>query len=598
MPLASGARLGPYEILAPIGAGAMGEVHRARDTRLGRDVAIKVIASMHARDEERIARFEQEARAAGALSHANVCAVYDVGVHESSPFVVMELLEGESLRATIDRAPITTRRALDLAAQIAEGLSAAHGKGIVHRDLKPENVFVGSDGHVKVLDFGVAKLMHAEASDDPSATITMTEPGLVLGTSAYMAPEQASGAHVDARADLFALGIVLFEMLTGQRPFVGVTPLAMMHAILRDEPKPLAALLPDAPPELARIIRRSLAKDPDRRIQTAKDVRNDLQDLQRELERGVQVGYRFRERVVEKSMVLTAAHVRELSERNPRLVGYPMKYADNGLESDTLVVLLHGIGGDSGRFEPVFAQASHRMVASTLLGFGHKETNRPVLSFDDHSRLLRILLRTLAQELQPKTTILVGHSAGADQFLRMIHDEEGLGIDVGGLVALGPNISLETCFASQLYTRLEPGNAAGTLAILKSLGTQISSLSRWLLVQSYLSHTFLKLGTDLEPLRRYAVELVAPFEVPGGDPLADWYRAAKKKIGNVQIVLSNAEAGPGEALLARHLEHNVLGDDFTEASFVIEPVDHLELLNPELVLRHVEHVRAQAIEAR
>lgn len=587
--LRTGTTLGPYEIVAPLGAGAMGEVYRARDTRLGRDVALKVILAEHARDPERIARFEQEARAAGALSHANVCAVYDIGTHEASPFVVMELLEGESLRSVIERGPLPPRHALDFAAQIAEGLSAAHAKGIVHRDLKPENVFVTPEGRVKVLDFGVAKLMHAARAGDSERTIATSEAGALFGTSAYMAPEQASGANVDARADVFALGIVLFEMLSSRRPFTGTTPIAMMHAILHEEP----AQLPDAPVELARIVRRCLAKDPERRIQTAKDVRNDLHDLARELERGVPAAERARNRLVEKRVVLTAANVRELSERNPRLVGYPMTYLDNGVDSDTLVVALHGVGGHESRWEPYLSVATSHAVAPTLVGFGREETHRPALGVDDHSRLLRILLKALVQQHRPRTMILLGHSAGGDQFLRMVQDHEGAGIDVDGLLVTGPNISMETCWASKRYAGLDPANPAGTLAVLKELTANIDTLSTWLLVHSYLLQTFTKFGSDLEPLRRYASDIVAPFEVPG-DPLADWYRAAKKKIPQVRIVLSNEEAPAGEALLARHLEHNVLGDDFTEDSFVIEPVHHMGLLEPGLLARHVDDLIARA----
>jgi pimeloyl-ACP methyl ester carboxylesterase len=194
-------------------------------------------------------------------------------------------------------------------------------------------------------------------------------------------------------------------------------------------------------------------------------------------------------------------------------------------------------------------------------------------------------------ECRPAKTILVGHSAGADQFLRMLHDEPGAGVDVSGLVALGANVSLETCFATRLYAKIDAGNPAGTLALLKSLAKDIDSLESWLIVQNYLSQTFIKLGLDLVPLKRYAAEMVAPFE-KGGDPLADWFRSAKRQIPRVRLVFSNEEAAPAEALLARHLESNVLGDDFSEDSFRIEPVHHLALLEPDLVTRHIEELLA------
>jgi len=224
--LAPGTSLGPYQILAPLGSGGMGEVYRARDTRLGRDVALKVIPAELARDPNRIKRFELEARAAGALTHPNVCAIHDVGTHEGSPFVVMELLEGESLRQRITAGPIPARKAIDYAAQAAQGLAAAHDKGIVHRDLKPENLFVTKDGRVKVLDFGLAKLTRPEVLDSAGEkpdSVAPTQTGAILGTVGYMAPEQVRGQVADHRSDLFALGAILYELLTGKRAFHGAS---------------------------------------------------------------------------------------------------------------------------------------------------------------------------------------------------------------------------------------------------------------------------------------------------------------------------------------------------------------------------------------
>jgi serine/threonine protein kinase len=212
MTLSSGTRLGPYEIVAAIGAGGMGEVYRARDPRLGRDVAIKVIPTGLSGSADRMRRFEQEARAAGSISHPNVCAIFDIGTHEGSPYVVMELLEGESLQARLAAGPAPVRTAIEWAAQAAQGLAAAHEKGIVHRDLKPANLFLTRDGRVKVLDFGLAKLTRPEAparSGDTPASIPATETGTILGTAGYMAPEQVRGEVADHRADVFALGAIL-----------------------------------------------------------------------------------------------------------------------------------------------------------------------------------------------------------------------------------------------------------------------------------------------------------------------------------------------------------------------------------------------------
>jgi serine/threonine protein kinase len=233
--LAAGTTLGRYKILAPLGEGGMGEVYHGHDPRLAREVAIKVVRGDFARDPERLKRFEQEARAAGALNHPNVCTIYDVGTHEGAPFVVMELLEGESLRAKLEAGPLPLRKALEYAAQAAHGLAAAHAKGIVHRDLKPENLFVTSDGRVKVLDFGLAKLVRPEmpaSAGDATVSVALSESGAIVGTAGYMAPEQLRGQPVDARTDLFALGAVAHELVSGQRAFKGASFIETAAAIL------------------------------------------------------------------------------------------------------------------------------------------------------------------------------------------------------------------------------------------------------------------------------------------------------------------------------------------------------------------------------
>ena len=240
-----GSRLGPYEIVALIGAGGMCEVYRARDPRLGRDVAIKILPAAVSSDPERLARFEQEARAAAALNHPNILAVYDIGSVDGVAYVVSELLDGETLRDALSHTPVSTRQAIDYATQIAHGLSAAHEKAIVHRDLKPENVFVTRDGRVKILDFGLAKLIGpAEAGHYATGTggsMMPTTPmgtatGMIVGTVGYMAPEQVRGQKVDPRADIFAFGAMLYEMLTGERAFLGETPPDTISAILKEDP--------------------------------------------------------------------------------------------------------------------------------------------------------------------------------------------------------------------------------------------------------------------------------------------------------------------------------------------------------------------------
>lgn len=289
MTMTSGTRLGPYEIAAPLGAGGMGAVYRARDTRLGRDVAIKIMPASLATDPERTRRFQQEATATGMLNHPNLLAIHDVGDHEGAPYLVCELLEGQTLRERLEASsPLPVRRAVEYALQIAQGLGAAHEKGIVHRDLKPENVFITRDGRVKILDFGLAKLAAplpgARALPDPqAATITVgsnnTEPGVVLGTVGYMAPEQVRGEPADQRADLFAFGAILYEMLSGSRAFRRNSAIETLNAILKEEPPDPSDLSAAVPPALDRVVRRCLEKNPESRFQSASDLGFALESL-------------------------------------------------------------------------------------------------------------------------------------------------------------------------------------------------------------------------------------------------------------------------------------------------------------------------------
>jgi serine/threonine protein kinase len=263
----AGARLGKYAVLDEIGRGGMGVVFRARDTELGRDVAIKVLSADVSATPERLRRFEQEARAAGALNHPNILAVHELGAHQGTRFLVTELLEGQTLGARVAQGRIPTRTAVEIAAQVATGLAAAHDKGIVHRDLKPENVFLLRDGRAKILDFGIAKLQELEPPEAQASHLTPD--GALIGTPSYMAPEQVAGRAADARSDLFSLGVILAEMLTGRRPFAGDTTIDVAHAVLRRDPD-LAGL--DGPPALEALVRRCLEKSPADRYQSARDL--------------------------------------------------------------------------------------------------------------------------------------------------------------------------------------------------------------------------------------------------------------------------------------------------------------------------------------
>ena len=282
MALAAGTKLGPYEVIAPLGAGGMGEVYRARDMRLGRDVAIKVLPSSYSDDKERLHRFEQEACAAGALNHPNILSIYDVGTHDGSPYVVSELLDGDTLRERLNGSVLPTRKAVDYARQIAHGLAAAHEKGILHRDLKPENLFLTRDERLKILDFGLAKLTGAADAQMQTEIPTRrvdTNPGVVMGTVGYMSPEQLRGQTADHRSDIFSFGAIFYEMLSGRRAFQGGSAAETMSAILKEEPPDLSETNKNLAPALERVVHRCLEKNREARFHSASDLAFALEAL-------------------------------------------------------------------------------------------------------------------------------------------------------------------------------------------------------------------------------------------------------------------------------------------------------------------------------
>src|SRR5262245_27791912 len=297
MTLATGTRLGHYEIRSRIGAGGMGEVYLAEDIKLRRKVALKLLSADLTRDADRLRRFEQEAQAASALNHPNILVIYEIGTEGDAHFIATEFIEGETLRQHLHREQLSIHECLDIATQVTSALSAAHRAGIIHRDIKPENIMIRPDGYVKVLDFGLAKLteQHSSSIDTEAPTVANanTDPGTVLGTLNYMSPEQARGKPLDARSDIFSLGVVIYEMVAGRAPFEGETSSDVMGFILHKEPAPLARYTPEVPAELDRIVAKALTKDKEDRYQTARDLLIDLkrlkqkQEFEAELERSV-----------------------------------------------------------------------------------------------------------------------------------------------------------------------------------------------------------------------------------------------------------------------------------------------------------------------
>jgi serine/threonine-protein kinase len=306
MTLQPGTRLGHYEITSLLGSGGMGEVYRAKDHKLGRDVAIKVLREELASDPERLRRFEQEARSASALNHPNIITIYDIGKHDTTPYIAMEYVEGKTLREMLAEGPLPTKNLLQLATQIAEGLAKAHAAGIIHRDLKPENLMISSDGYVKILDFGLAKLLPEQDADSEAATITKegTVAGAVMGTASYMSPEQAKGQAVDFRADQFSLGASIYEMATGERAFQRDSPVQTLSAVIEYQPESISTLSPDKPSRLSGIVERCLEKSAEDRYNSTRDLSRELRYTLEELPRSEEIGGPNSRKAIDSIVVL------------------------------------------------------------------------------------------------------------------------------------------------------------------------------------------------------------------------------------------------------------------------------------------------------
>jgi len=581
-----------YMILEKIGEGGMGEVYRARDQQLDRDVAVKILPDAWSSDPLRLRRFEREAKVLASLEHPNIAAVYgfheDNGVH----FIAMELVEGETLASSIIDGGLPLDRLLEIGIPLAEAIAFAHNKGVIHRDLKPANIMLDPSGRIRILDFGVAALLQAESDDDAEGMTVdaLTTDGDVVGTVAYMAPEQLEGRSVDARADLFSIGVVLYELATGRRPFRGNSTAGVASAILRDDPISLRDVRPDLPADLARVVRRCLEKDTERRIQTATDIRNELEDLREGIradEPTESVGVlEISPSLAEHSMVITTEHVRRLSTKIPRMIGDSMTYLDNQRDSDVLVIYLHGIGGDQGEFEEVLQKTPWRAIAPTLFGFGQTARTRAPLSFADHNLLLEFLMKKVLRQVQPRIVVLVGHSSGSDQAIRIGASEEGDRIGFDGLILLGLEVTPGPGFFSGACSRLTD-DPADILKTIKAVGEAAEDLGNWLKLHSYLVRTFGKLGTDVGSLRKFARDLIAAYDE---DRFFEIFRAATEHVPHIRCVFGSDELDVADHILARHIDDNSLGSRFSEEMIVTVDVGHIQLNNAEVVIPYVEEI--------
>jgi serine/threonine protein kinase len=597
-----GHTLGHHRIVEKIGAGGMGEVYRARDERLDRDVAIKVLPQELAQDVDRLARFEREAKLLASLSHQNIATLHGFEEHKGRRFLVMELAEGETLAERIAKGRIPVDDALEITRQLAEGLEAAHEQGIIHRDLKPANVMLSPQGRVKILDFGLAKAWHTEEREadlahSPTLTAHLTAAGVILGTVAYMSPEQARGRQVDRRTDIWSLAVVLLECLTGANPFARNTVGDSIAAILTAEPN-LDRLPVGVPAVVRETLKRCLRKDPRLRMRDAGDVRLMLTDA-------------TQNETANDSSVVTAATLTEGRLRvtdemcrtldrdgfDATLLGWEMRYADNNRESDVLVLWIPSIGGDhtTSAWRDLIAAAPYRMVVICPVGMEPGVANRPVVSLDNQFALIRSLTAHLRHHLRPRCTVITGFACGSVMALRCAAGDASGGL-FDGVLAIDPDLQESDCFVTRLFASLDASSSEKVMEVLHEISGSCETTHEWLVLHQHMIECVDKMKTDFSPLIQQGRDLSAPFEgvhTGAASPFVGYLRDAIEHTGVVRCVFHDSAKNRrvvGEIRMM-HLDNQCLGPGFSDDSLVFVPVtDHVGMMRNERLLDYLESI--------
>jgi serine/threonine protein kinase len=597
-----------YRLDRELGTGGMSTVYLAEDLKHSRPVAVKVLrpelASSLAAE-----RFLREIAIVAQLLHPHILALFDSGETADTVFYVMPYVEGESLRARLarDAAP-ALGDVMRIVREVLDALSYAHDRGIVHRDIKPENVLLTAGvargvglTHALVADFGIAKALEEARGSNASALTTL---GTSLGTPAYMAPEQvAADPHVDHRADLYAVGVLAYELLSGEPPFVAATPQQVMGAHLTRAPQPLGERRASLPAALQQVVMRCLEKNPADRFQSAHEVLDRLETVSAGASR-VTVSGEPRRALHECSFRLSEDVCRTLDRErlDPRMIGEAVSYLDNQVDSDLLVCFIHGTGLDQTQSERFLRELPHRAIAPTLFGFEPVRRRRIPLALDDHIAILRALLVDVVASTRARRCVLVGLSSGGDIALRMLAAPPGeFAPPVHAVLSLGCNLSLETCFVVRLFVRLGDETSGGILPDLKRLGSSLGTLDEWINVQSYLVDTIRKLRGDVSAVRQFSNDILQPFadaaSLPAAQsPFVGWYRSVSQRVQHVRCVFEDDPACD-EALSAirlAHLDAGVLGPLHRPDNIHVEAeATHFDLFRPPVVYRHLDALVAE-----